>query len=159
MDNKLHIKPNQAVLVLNSSYEPINITSWKRAVLLILKNKAHMISDKVIRLINYVRIPHSKLMSNRPTRALIYKRDDNRCQYCGSIKNLTIDHIVPKSRGGQDTWENMVVACGPCNTKKGDTPLEKTGLVLYKRPKAPYNKMHFQLHKSGVEEWKQYAFS
>lgn len=151
-------KLHHTVLVLNSSYEPINITNWKRATLLLVKNKAHVISERVIRLINYVRIPTSSIMANRPTRALIYKRDDNRCQYCGSIKNLTIDHIIPKSKGGKDTWDNMVVACGPCNTKKGDTPLEKTGMTLYKKPKAPYNKMHFQLHKSGIDEWQQYAF-
>lgn len=152
------IKPNSTVLVLNSSYEPLHITSWRRAVVLLMKEKAQILSGRVIRLLNYVRIPLSRILSNRPSRAMIYKRDNNSCQYCGSTRHLTIDHVIPKSRGGEDSWENLVVACHTCNTKKGDTFLEQTGMKLHKKPKAPYNKMHFTLSNSKIPEWMEYTF-
>ena len=113
----LAIQPNTTVLVLNSSYEPLNITSWKRAVVLLLKEKAQVLSNRVIRLLNYVKVPLSKIVSYKPSRAMIYKRDDNTCQYCGAKTRLTIDHVIPRCRGGEDTWENLVVACSSCNTK------------------------------------------
>ena len=155
----LKIQPGRSVLVLNSSYEPLNITSWKRAIVLLLKEKAQILSNCVIRLLDYVKIPLSKIMSHRPSKTMIYKRDSNSCQYCGSTRNLTIDHIIPKCRGGEDTWENLVVACGPCNTKKGNTPLEQTGMKLRKKPRPPLNKMQFTLHSSNIQEWKLYTYS
>lgn len=155
----LKIQPGRSVLVLNSSYEPLNITSWKRAIVLLLKEKAQILSTQVIRLLDYVKVPLSKIMSHRPSKTMIYKRDNNSCQYCGSTRNLTIDHIIPKCRGGEDTWENLVVACGPCNTKKGNTPLEQTGMKLRKKPRPPLNKMQFTLHSSNIQEWKLYTYS
>jgi 5-methylcytosine-specific restriction endonuclease McrA len=155
----LKIEPGKSVLVLNSSYEPLNITSWKRAIVLLLKEKAQILSNCVIRLLDYVKIPLSKIMSHRPSKTMIYKRDSNSCQYCGSTRNLTIDHVIPKCRGGEDTWENLVVACGPCNTKKGNTPLEQTGMKLRRKPKPPLNKMQFVLHNSNIQEWKLYTYS
>ena len=101
--NGIVIQPNTTVLVLNSSYEPLNITSWKRAVVLLLKEKAQVLSNRVIRLLNYVKVPLSKIVSYKPSRAMIYKRDDNTCQYCGAKTRLTIDHIIPRCRGGEDT--------------------------------------------------------
>jgi 5-methylcytosine-specific restriction endonuclease McrA len=89
---------------------------------------------------------------------MIYKRDNHTCQYCGSKKSLTIDHVIPRSRGGQDTWENMVVACSSCNTKKGHTLLEQTGMKLMKNPKSPVNKMIFDIARSNVPEWKEYSY-
>jgi len=154
----LRIRPGKAVLVLNSSYEPLNITSWKRAIVLLLKEKAQMLSDRVIRLFDYVKVPLSKIVSHKPSKSMIYKRDKNSCQYCGSTRRLTIDHIVPRCRGGGDSWENLVVACSSCNTKKGDTPLEQTGMRLLKKPRAPYNKMQFILNSTNNEEWLQYTF-
>jgi 5-methylcytosine-specific restriction endonuclease McrA len=97
-------------------------------------------------------------MFHKPTRALIYQRDDHTCQYCGSQKRLTIDHVVPKSRGGQDTWENMVVACSSCNTKKGNTLLEQTGMKLKRTPRPMENKIILKLYKSNVSEWKSYIY-
>lgn len=158
MDNLL-IEPNKSILVLNASYEPINFTNWKRAIILILKEKAQRLSARVIRLVNYIKLPIEKIMANKPSRLMIYKRDDHMCQYCGSIKNLTIDHVIPRSRGGQDTWENMVVACMPCNTHKGDKTPEEWGKPLYRKPKAPFNKMTLALNKSGVSEWKEYVYA
>jgi 5-methylcytosine-specific restriction endonuclease McrA len=152
------IQPNTSVLVLNSSYEPLNITSWKRAIVLLLKQKAQILSHRVIRLFNYVKLPISKILSHQPSRSMIYKRDNNSCQYCGATRHLTIDHVVPKSKGGEDSWENLVVACSSCNTKKGDTLLEQTGMKLRKKPRAPHNKIQFVLNTSSVSEWMEYSF-
>lgn len=143
---------------MNASYEPINFTNWKRAVVLLLKEKAQVLSSRVIRLIDYVKIPLNRIMIQKPTRALIYQRDDHTCQYCGSQKRLTVDHVIPRSRGGQDTWENMVVACSPCNVKKGNTLLEETGMKLKRIPKAMENKITLKLNKSNVTEWKSYIY-
>lgn len=152
------IQPNTSVLVLNSSYEPINITNWKRAIVLLLKEKAQILSHRVIRLLNYVKIPISKIVSHRPSKAMIYKRDNNSCQYCGSTRHLTIDHVIPKSKGGSEEWTNLVVACSKCNTKKGDKLLSQTDMKLIKQPKAPHNTMQIKLNQSGVNEWEEYVF-
>lgn len=152
------ITPHSTVLVLNSSYEPLNFTNWKRAVVLLLKNKAQVLSQRVIRLLNYVKLPLSKMIETKPSKAMIYKRDDNKCQYCGSTRSLTIDHVIPKSKGGGDTWDNLVVACCSCNAKKGDKLLEQSGMKLLRQPKQPYNKVLFTLNKSNVKEWKEYSF-
>jgi 5-methylcytosine-specific restriction endonuclease McrA len=154
----LLIELNKTILVLNASYEPINFTNGRRAVILLLKHKAQRLSARVIRLVNYVKLPIEKIMANKPSRHMVYKRDDHMCQYCGSIKNLTIDHVMPRSRGGKDTWENMVVACMPCNTHKGDKTPEEWGHKLYRKPKAPFNKMTLSLNKSNVSEWKEYVY-
>jgi 5-methylcytosine-specific restriction endonuclease McrA len=152
------IRPNTSVLVLNSSYEPLNITSWRRAIVLLLKEKAQILSHCVIRLLSYVRVPLSKIISHKPSRSMIYKRDHHKCQYCGSTKHLTIDHVVPRSKGGGDNWENLVVACSHCNTKKGNRLLEHTGMKLIRQPRAPYNKMQFALLGSNIPEWNEYTF-
>ena len=112
------IKLNSSILVLNSDYNPINICNARRAIVLLIKDKAHMVTEKVIRLIEYIRVPYSRLMRNHPTRNLIYKRDGYSCAYCGAKERLTIDHIHPTSRGGEDTWENLVTACCKCNSMK-----------------------------------------
>lgn len=155
----LLIELNKTILVLNASYEPINFTNGRRAVILLLKRKAQRLSARVIRLVNYIKLPIQKIMANKPSRQMVYKRDDHMCQYCGSIKKLTIDHVMPRSRGGQDTWTNMVVACMPCNTHKGDKTPEEWGRPLYRKPKAPFNKMSLSLSKSGVSEWKEYSYN
>jgi len=154
----LPITPHQTVLVLNSSYEPINFTNWKRALVLLLKEKAQVLSSRVIRLLNYVKLPLSKIMNISPSRSMIYKRDNNTCQYCGARSKLTIDHVIPRSKGGTDSWENLVVACSSCNTKKGSMFLEQTGMKLARKPRAPINKMIFDLERTNVEEWKQYNY-
>lgn len=152
------IRANSRVLVLNASFEPLNITSWKRAVLLILKQKAVMVSHSVIRLVEYIKLPLSKMRVMRPSRALVYKRDGHKCQYCGSTRRLTIDHVLPRSRGGGNTWDNLVVACSSCNTKKGDKLLEQTGMKLARKPKAPFNKASFTAEHDGTDEWREYVF-
>lgn len=156
--NEITIQPNTTILVLNSSYEPINITSWRRAIVLLLKEKAQVLSNRVIRLLNYVKVPISKIISCKPSRAMIYKRDNDTCQYCGATTRLTIDHVIPRCRGGQDTWENLVVACSSCNTKKGNTLLEQTSMKLVRTPRPPYNKMQFTLRDCNIFEWKKYLY-
>ena len=153
------LEPNQTILVLNASYEPLNFTNWRRAVVLLIKNKAQALGKRVIRLVNYIKIPYKKLMQNKPSRAMIYKRDGHKCQYCGSTRNLTIDHIFPASKGGDNSWENLVVACMPCNTRKGDKLLEETNLILETAPKKPFNKMLFSLDRADVDEWKKYSYN
>ena len=155
----LRIQPGVTVLVLNASYEPLNITDWKRAVVLLLKEKAQLLSARVIRLVNYIRIPFSKIMSQKPTRSMIYERDEHTCQYCGSKKHLSIDHVIPRCRGGEDTWENLVVACSSCNVKKGSTPLEQTGMKLMKTPRPMQDKVIRKLNKTDIQEWKDYSFT
>ena len=152
------VEPHSTILVLNSSYEPLHFTNWKRAIILLFKEKAKLISKRVIRLVNYVIIPFSRMNNMYPTKNLIYKRDKNKCQYCGSTKSLTIDHVIPRSRGGKDTWENLVVACSPCNVKKGDKMLEHTGMKLSSTPKAPISKVLIDLTDSKVPEWQEFIF-
>ncbi len=158
LENVNRIRPNTQILVLNASYEPLHVTSWKRAIILLLKEKALIVSAKVIRLTEYIRIPFARINSIKPSRGLIYKRDGHKCQYCGSTRRLTIDHVLPRSRGGGDTWENMVVACSSCNTKKGDKFLEHTGMKLARKPFAPANRFLLSLIDSGSPEWLEYAF-
>jgi 5-methylcytosine-specific restriction endonuclease McrA len=155
----LKIEPNQTILVLNASFEPLQFTNWRRAVVLLMKNKAKALSGRVIRLINYIKIPYAKISQNKPSRTMIYKRDGHKCQYCGSTRELTIDHIIPRSRGGEDTWENLVVACMPCNMRKGNKLLEDTNMILQTIPKKPFNKMLFSLDRANVPEWKEYCYS
>jgi 5-methylcytosine-specific restriction endonuclease McrA len=154
-----YIQPYSSVLVLNSSFEPINITSWKRAILLLVKEKATLLAHNVIRLVKYVKLPFSRVMANMPTRPLVYKRDNHTCQYCGAKEELTIDHVLPSSRGGDDSWENMVTCCLKCNLKKGNKLLKETNMVLANKPMRPFNKMTLTISTSGVKEWKEYCFS
>jgi 5-methylcytosine-specific restriction endonuclease McrA len=148
----------EQVLVLNASYEPINITSWKRAIVLLLKQKATVINKRVIRLVEYIKVPFHKMIRARPSRIAIYQRDGNRCQYCGATRRLTIDHVVPRSKGGSDDWDNLVVACSSCNTKKGDKLLEQSGLKLAKKPMKPRTHLDLTLSQSKNEDWKEYCF-
>jgi len=158
MNNGLPIQPHTQILVLNNSYEPINITNWKRAIVLLIKEKAQVLSSRVIRLFNYIRIPFAKIVAQTPSRAMIYKRDNNKCQYCGATRSLTIDHVIPRSKGGEDSWDNLVVACASCNVKKGDKLLEQTNMKLARKPFTPYNKVQFTLSYCEVPEWQEFLF-
>lgn len=130
MDYK-QIAYKKTILVLNSTYEPINQTSWRRARILVLKEKAHVVSSRTIRLKNYIKIPIRKQVVGKPTRTLILKRDNHTCQYCEyKGPKLTIDHILPKSRGGQDTWQNLVTSCLDCNNCKDNRTPEEWAMAL-----------------------------
>jgi 5-methylcytosine-specific restriction endonuclease McrA len=153
------VEPYSTILVLNSSYEPLHFTNWKRAIILLFKEKAKLISKRVIRLVNFVRIPFTRLADQTPTRNMIYKRDGHSCQYCGSTRNLTIDHVIPRSRGGQDTWENLVSCCDKCNVSKGDKYLRETNMKLRSKPKAPISSVMLELERTKITEWKQFVFN
>lgn len=123
------------VLVLNATYEPIHVCSVRRATVLLLKAKAEMLEagdralhsermelDRpvVIRLVTYVRIPRD-VHRRKITRKAVLARDAWTCQYCGAERGgLTVDHVIPRSRGGESVWENIVASCAPCNRRKGN---------------------------------------
>lgn len=159
------------VLVLNASYEPLNLTSWRRAVVLLLKGKAEQLEHNgmyvyaefplptVIRLRYYVRVPYKEIPL---TRRNILERDNHACQYCGYRgDSLTLDHVLPRSRGGDDSWENMVTACVRCNVKKGNRTPKEAGMPLDRQPRRPHSSLHFelarQLQGDRHQEWKKYV--
>ena len=152
------VEPYSTILVLNSSYEPLQFTDWKRAIILLFKEKAKLISKRVIRLINYVKLPFLRFSEVTPSRNMIYKRDGYSCQYCGSTRGLTIDHVIPRSKGGGDTWENLVCCCDKCNVKKGSKLLSETNMKLRNIPKAPRSKVILELARTKVVEWKDYVY-
>jgi 5-methylcytosine-specific restriction endonuclease McrA len=142
------------VLVLNASYEPLNITNWQRAVVLLLKGKAEQVEHNgkmlapnfplptVIRLYHYVNLPYKDVPL---TRRNILHRDGHSCQYCGFTgEELTLDHVIPKSRKGGDSWENMVAACVKCNVKKGNKTPKEAGMPLRKNPRRPHSGLYFE---------------
>lgn len=143
-----------STLLLNASFEPLAVLSWKRAMVLVMDDRAEVIvGDEedpirtpsttfprpvVIRLIAYVKIPwRAKVALNKRN---LYARDKGKCQYClkdVGLHSATIDHIVPRARGGKNEWTNVALACGDCNWKKGDRLLENTDMVLHTTPTVP----------------------
>ena len=163
---------NGKVLVLNQNYEPITICNARRAIILTYLGKAEIICavenkvirsvyrtfeyPSVVRLVIFVRVPFKKIILSRKN---IIRRDNHRCQYCGISTNLTIDHIIPKSRGGEDSWENLTTACIKCNNKKGDRTPEEARMQLYNKPKKPSHITFIKNFAGKVDEdWKPYLF-
>ena len=140
------------VLVLNASYEPINVCNIRRATVLVLKERAEVLergegalhSERlvfqrpcVIRLIRYVRVPRD-VHRRKITRKAVLARDAWTCQYCGSQSGgLTVDHVIPRSRGGESVWENIVASCAPCNRKKADLTPREARMHPRSRPRPP----------------------
>ncbi len=140
------------VLVLNATYEPINVCTVRRATVLLLKARAEIVerSDEVlhsewlelqrpvvIRLVTYVRIPRD-IHRRKITRKAVLARDSWTCQYCGSQRSgLTVDHVIPRSRGGKSVWDNIVAACAPCNRRKGNRLPREIKMHPSSNPKAP----------------------
>ena len=140
------------VLVLNASYEPLSLVSVRRAVVLLLREKAELLEATsqmvrsasramprplVIRLVYYVRLPHRRVPA---TRTAIMLRDALTCQYCAktfSRKDLTVDHVLPRSRGGMHDWTNLTTACKRCNQKKGSLTPEEAKMQLRRKPFEP----------------------
>jgi 5-methylcytosine-specific restriction endonuclease McrA len=141
----------QQVLVLNASYEPLNVCSVRRAHVLVFKGKAEVIEElsrplrsasttfawpHVIRLVHYVRVPRAA--QRKISRRAVFARDGWRCVYCGSSTGrLTLDHVIPRSRGGESVWENVVTSCAPCNHRKGSRTLEEAQMELLRAPRQP----------------------
>ena len=156
---------------MNASYEPLNVCSVRRAHVLVWKGKAEIVEshDKplrsasgafiwphVIRLLQYVRVPQA--VKRRISRRALFARDGWRCVYCGSTGGrLTLDHVVPRSRGGDSVWENVVTACAPCNLRKGDRSLEQVGMVLKTTPRAPQPVLFIKLAAPRIpHRWTPY---
>jgi 5-methylcytosine-specific restriction endonuclease McrA len=164
------------VLVLNATYEPINVTAVRRAIVLVLKGVATTEEENgsfvrssrtsiripsVIRLTEFRRIPHQKRALSRKN---ILLRDRYTCQFCGRVfpaSELTLDHVIPRSRGGHTDWDNLVACCHACNNLKGDRLPEEAGLELLRTPRP------FTLHTSrqimrmlgrSDERWRKYLF-
>ena len=159
------------VLVLNASYEPLNITSWRRAVVMVLKGKAEgleheqrtlrpdLLAPTVIRLRQFVRIPFKELPL---TRRNVFQRDHHTCQYCAyKGEQLSIDHVIPRSRGGQDTWENVITACIRCNVRKGSRTPKEADMPMSSVPRRPVSTLYFeatrQIRNGRREEWRKYV--
>ncbi|KAI3523197.1 hypothetical protein L1887_01255 [Cichorium endivia] len=170
-------------LVLDISYRPINVVCWKRAICLEFMEKADVLEyyDQTVNSANgsyyipaVLRVPHLLQVVKRRrvismlSRKNVLARDNFTCQYCSSTMNLTIDHVIPMSRGGEWKWENLVTACLSCNSKKGHKTPEEANMKLHKAPKAPKDydivaipltntaiKM-LKMRKGTPEEWLQY---
>src|SRR5688572_5633321 len=138
-------------LVLNATYEPLSVVPSRRAVVLVMRGRAVPVVDRdltwsserttitvpsVVRLTYYVKVPYRH--SVPVTRRAVFGRDGYTCQYCGGQAE-SIDHVLPRSRGGEHTWENVVACCRTCNMRKGDRLPQEAGLVLQVKPQAPRN--------------------
>jgi 5-methylcytosine-specific restriction endonuclease McrA len=164
-------------LLLNTTFEPLGVLSWKKAVTLVFLGKVEVLKEyekeikgvsitvrqpAVIRLLRLVRHNRTAVKFSRRN---IFLRDDYTCQYCGEQfdpKGLTCDHIIPKSRGGVTEWTNIVTSCIRCNLKKGDKLLEDVNMHPRKRPSRPNGFYMIMLHvgvKMLPEYWKDYLFS
>lgn len=138
-----------SALVLNATYEPLSVVSARRAVVLVIRGKAVVVAGRdeewaaesitvtvpsVVKLTQYVRVPYQRVVP--VTRRAVFGRDGNRCQYCSGPAE-SIDHVVPRSRGGKHTWDNVVACCRRCNVRKGNQLPSEAGLRLLRRPQAP----------------------
>ena len=156
--------------MLDSSFYPDEVIDWKRAIILLLTGRAEAIDSyedinirsprlslhlpKTLRLFNL----HRSARTVKFSRFNIIFRDNFECQYCGmggSVKDLTIDHVIPVSRGGQNTWENVVAACGPCNSRKGNKLLREMGVKLKRDPYKPKwtPQIIIKLRENDPSEW------
>src|ERR1700743_1696446 len=165
------------VLVLNASYEPINICGARRALVLVLKGVARTEEEQgailhaarvrvpmpsVIRLLEYRRIPHQTRALSRKN---ILLRDRNSCQYCETVltaAELTLDHVIPRSRGGLSTWENLVACCHSCNRRKGNQLLRALKETKLRREPRPFT-LHTSRHIMRMighsdQKWRKYLY-
>ncbi len=156
-------------LLLNATFEPLCIVPIRRAVVLVLKARAEIVVEgdgalhserraiavpSVVRLTSYVRVP---FRSRVPlSRRAVFARDGHRCQYCGRPAE-NIDHVVPRSRGGEHVWENVVAACRACNSKKEDRLPAELGLALRRPPVQPHAHVWLLAHAGRVDPaWEEY---
>ncbi len=156
---------------MNASYEPLNVTTVRRAHVLVFKGKAEVIekleqplrsaSDTypwphVIRLVQYVSVPRT--LQRKISRRALFARDGWRCMYCGaSSGRLTLDHVVPRSRGGDSVWENVVTSCAPCNMRKGNRLPDEVAMTLRKPPRPPAPVLFIHLATSRIPQgWQPY---
>jgi 5-methylcytosine-specific restriction endonuclease McrA len=166
---------NAPVLVLNQNYEPLNVCDIRRAFTLLGADKAELLernhqvihtvtqiiaAPSVIRLQYHVKRPRPRVKLSRRE---VFARDKHVCQYCGAIgRDLTIDHVVPKHRGGKHEWENLVAACRGCNHRKGSKTLAEARMALLREPRAPRADVRYlfgnYLANEENDAWRSYLF-
>jgi 5-methylcytosine-specific restriction endonuclease McrA len=163
------------VLVLNATFEPINVCTVRRATVLLLKARAELVErhDRdlhsesmtmprpvVIRLTTYVRVPRDA-HRRKITRRAVFARDSWTCQYCGGVRGtLTLDHVIPRSRGGPSTWDNIVTCCAPCNRRKGDRFPKVAGMHPMTEPRAPSPHIFVHVASTTIHPaWEQYLMA
>jgi 5-methylcytosine-specific restriction endonuclease McrA len=162
---------DRLVLVLNANFEPINVCNTRRAIGMILADRAALVKNgrgvihtinrdyprpSVIRLDQMVHRPRPRILLNRRE---IFRRDNYTCQYCGKHSmTLTIDHVIPKYKGGAHIWTNVVAACAGCNHRKGGKAVEEVGMHLLKIPKEPpVTAMYiFGHHMQDNQDWQEF---
>ena len=160
-------------LLLDSTYFPVRIVSWQKAMILVLTNRAEIVEeypDKQIRTVsqkyNLPRIiklfaRHKNNQHVKFTRFNLFLRDNFQCQYCADkfpLHKLTFDHVIPQSKGGKTTWENVVACCHPCNLKKGSKTPEQVGMRLLRQPKQPSWSVQLclKIRRDDPVEWHQW---
>ena len=159
------------MLVLNATYEPINVCTVRRATVLLLKSKAEVIeigaSDLhwatgslpkpvVIRLVTYVRIPRDT-HKRKITRRAVFARDGWECMYCGARTSLTVDHVIPRSKGGGSGWDNIVASCAPCNRRKGDRLPAQANMHPRRKPRPPHPHVFIAVATPRIPQaWRQW---
>jgi len=162
---------NASVLILNHNYEPLNVSNWRRAMVMILGGRAEILENgrgmlhsvgrawpipSVIRLNYLIRRPLPRV---RLCRKEVFRRDNHTCQYCGrQSHNLTMDHVVPRHRGGEHTWDNLASACPQCNRRKGGKTLDSTNMRLLRAPvePKPTGRYLFQPYLDQNLEWDKF---
>lgn len=164
---------SDSVLVLNQNYEPLNICTVRRALVLVLGGKAELLESargriasatrvfpfpSVIRLVQLIKRPRPRVKLSRKE---IFLRDGYACQYCGTrTSKLTIDHVIPRSRGGLHVWDNVVAACQPCNHRKGGKSVAEARMTLLMQPHEPragrYYTVERRLNNSPDEGWMKF---
>ena len=164
-------------LVLTHAYQPVDRISWQRAITLWVAEKVEILEEyddrtirsvslaiqmpSVVRFVYQVRVKRTGVKFSREN---VYSRDKGRCQYCNqkvSRYDATYDHVVPRRLGGQTRWDNIVIACLPCNQHKGGRTPEQAGLVLQTKPERPRSlppTMRFTLPRGVPDTWKQYLY-
>lgn len=167
---------HKKTLLLNQNYQPIKSLGWKKTFCLTFLNKVEILEQykvifrtcskayklpAVIRLIEHVNIKYNTLKLSRYN---IFTRDNNQCQYCAkklNFKEMTIDHVIPKSLGGKNTWNNVVTCCAKCNVLKNNRTPQQANMKLIKRPKMPKNSNLFYCDEENnmPDEWKKWIFS
>lgn len=160
-----------SVLVLNQNYEPLNVCNARRALVLVHRGKAEVLEHangdlravtrvyprpSVIRLVYLIKRPRPRV---RLTRREVFIRDNFTCQYCGiRTRELTLDHVVPRHRGGRHTWDNLVSACRMCNHRKGGKSLDETRMPLRRPPREPRATAYylFSQYLDTYEDWQKF---
>ena len=160
------------MLVLNATYEPVNVCTVRRATVLLLKERAEVLEagtwslhaesltlprPVVIRLVSYVRVPRDA-HRRKITRRAVFARDRWTCQYCGHERgNLTVDHVIPRSKGGTQSWDNIVTCCAPCNRRKGDRLPRQANMVPSGPPGAPSSTVLIHVAAPVIPQaWERY---